>query len=145
MSIWPNDVQESVDKLGSNWLKPIDFEEGLTLQIKSVEKIKGRNPKYAAQATDYLVKNEILEVGETFHFVFVTPEGEERQLDSKSTPFFIGMKQAECEPGDWVKITRTGKTDETRYTVEKVEKPEVSQRKSDEVDYPTEEPREMPF
>ena len=122
--IWPEEVNEAVEKLGSNWLKPSSFEgKGLVLQVKRVEKITSRNPKYGAVATDYLVKNEVLEIGDTFHYVFGTPEGHEKQLDSKSTPFFIGMKQSECEANDWVRIVREGERDETRYTITKVDTP----------------------
>jgi hypothetical protein len=124
-SIWPADVEDAAKKLGGNWVKAEMFEgEGLTLRINKVEKVAARNPKYGATETDYLVKNEILEVGETFHFVFEDESGQEKMLDSKSAPLFIGMQSAQVEAGDWVKIQRTGKTDETRYTVEKVEAPE---------------------
>lgn len=123
MSIFPEDVQEAADKIGGNWIKAAEFEgDGLVLQlIKPLEKVKSTNPKYGAEEKDFLVKNEILEVGETFRYTFKTTEGTERQIDSKSTPMFIGFKQVEeLGVGDWIKIVRTGKTDQTRFTVEKV-------------------------
>ena len=120
-NIWPEEVQESVNKLGGTWLKGTDFDgDGITLQLKGIEKVISTNPKYGAIVTDYLVKNEVLEIGETFHYVFLTKEGEEKQFDSKSTPFFIGMKNAECEIDDWINIRREGERDKTRYFVEKV-------------------------
>lgn len=123
------DVVEAAKKLGGNWIKAEMFEgEGLTLKINKVEKVTSRNPKYGAVAADYLVKNEILDVGETFHFIFEDASGEEKMLDSKSAPLFIGMQSAQVEAGDWVKITRTGKTDETRYEVVKVEAPEPTKK-----------------
>ncbi len=89
-----------------------------------MEKMKSTNPKYGAQETDFLVKEEILEEGETFRYIFKTTDGKERKLDTKSAPFFLGIKQCEeLGVNDWVKITRTGKTDETRYEVVKVDAP----------------------
>lgn len=126
-SIFPDDVRDAADKMGGEWIKPSEFESGLTLQFsKPLEKVVARNPKYGGQETDYLVKNDILEKGETFEFTFLSEDGTERKLHSKSAPFFIAFKQVEeLGVGDWVTITRTGKTDETRYTVEKIEHGEV--------------------
>jgi len=91
------------------------------------------NPKYGAEEKDYLVKNEILEAGETFKYVFKDAEGNEREHDSASAPMCIGFQQAQVEPGDWVKITRTGKTDETRYSIEKVEAPAKKEYNPDDL------------
>lgn len=123
-NFFPEDVKEAADNIGSEYIKGAEFDgEGLVLQlIKPLEKIKPANPKYAAVEADWLVKNEILEEGETFRFTFKTADGQERKFDSKSAPFFLGFKQVEeLGVGDCVKITRTGKTDKTRYTVEKVD------------------------
>lgn len=133
MDFIPKDVQEAADKAGGNWIKASEFEgKGLVLQVsKPMEKVKSNNPKYGAQEKDYLVKTEILEVGETFHYTFMTPEGNERQIDSASGPMFIGFKQCEeLGVGDWVQITREGERSDTRFTVEKVDAPSVSPRKS---------------
>ena len=142
-SIWPDDVKEAASKMGGNWLKSEAFEGGLTLKVKKVEKVVSRNPKYGAIESDYLVKNEILEVGQTFHYVFETADGQEKMIDSKSAPFFIGMTNAQIEAEDWVKITRSGERDETRYDVEKVEAPESSKTapQSDE----NLDPNQVPF
>lgn len=122
--IFPSDVREAANKMGSDWYKGADFEdEGQIVQVvKPMEVVKSNNPKYGAEEKDFLVKQEILEVGETLRFTFKNADGIEKQFDTKSAPFFIGFKQ--CEDlgiGDWVKIVRTGKTDQTRYSVEKVE------------------------
>ena len=122
--IFPSDVREAADKVGNEWIKGADFDgEGLTLQVeKALEKVQSNNPKYGAQETDYLVKNEILEKGETFRYTFKTAEGVERKFDSKSAPFFLAFKNCEeLGVGDWVKITRTGQTTETRYEVVKTD------------------------
>lgn len=124
--IFPSDVREAADKMGSDWYKGADFDgEGQIVQVvKPMEVVKSNNPKYGAQETDFLVKQEILEVGETLRFVFKGTDGKEKQFDTKSAPFFIGFKQCEeLGVGDWVKISREGKTTDTRYSVEKVEKP----------------------
>lgn len=130
-NIFPDDVKEAADKIGGDWIKAGEFEgNGLVLKIaKPMEKVRATNPKYGAQEADYLVKNELLEVGETFRFTFETADGSERKIDTKSTPFFIAFKQCadkEVGVGDWVLIQRTGKTDETRYTVEKVDEPTLT-------------------
>lgn len=122
---FPEDVREAADKLGGDWLKGADFENSPVLQlVKPMERVKSNNPTYGAAEDDFLVKGEVLEVGETFRYTFKTPGGEEKLFDSKSAPFFLGFKQCDdLGVGDWIKITRTGKTDKTRYTVEKVEAP----------------------
>ncbi len=122
-SFFPADVNEAAKSLASNWISAAEFEAGPVLQIfKPMEKIKASNPKYGAEAKNYLVTKEILAEGETFRYHFKTPEGEEKQIDSTSAPLFIGMRSVEeLGVGDWVKITRTGKTSETRFTVEKVD------------------------
>src|SRR5665213_2410504 len=118
MNFFPDDVKEAADKIGGDWLKGSDFDGGLVLQVsKPMEKIKSNNPMYGAQEDDFLVKQDILEEGETLRYTFTTPEGAEKKFDSKSAPFFLGFKQCEeLGVGDWVNITRTGKTDKTRYT-----------------------------
>jgi len=73
MDFMPPDVKESADKLASNWLKGVDFDgAGQTLQIVApLEKVKSQ---YGAQATDYLVENNILEEGESFRYTFKDAE-----------------------------------------------------------------------
>lgn len=141
----PDEVKSASDKLVSNWLKGSDFEgDGLVLQIsKPMEKVASQ---YGAEEDDYLVENKILEKGQTFRYTFTDLEGKERKIDSCSTPFFIGFKQVEeLGIGDWVKITRTGKTDKTRYKVDKVEPP-TNAKKPVKDDYPTEpNPADIPF
>lgn len=135
-NIFPDEVNEAAKALGSSWITASEFEGGLVLQIvKPLEKMVSNNPKYGAKADNYLVKKEILEVGETFRYYFKTVSGEEKQMDSTSSPFFIGIRQVEeLGIGDWVKITRTGQTTETRFTVEKVDAP-VSQEKEDGIPF----------
>lgn len=122
-SMFPEGVEEAASKLGGQWIKGEEFETSPIFQIaKAMEIVKPNNPKYGAKADNYLVKNEILEEGQTFHYTFKTPKGEERFHDSNSPALFIGMRQVEeLGIGDWVKISRTGATTETRYTVIKVD------------------------
>lgn len=122
MSIFPKDVQDKANAMGGMWLKGSDFENGLTVQIKSVEKVSS---KYGATEDSKMVEKGILEEGETFRYVFFDSEGHERKMDSNSMPFFIGMQNAEINIEDWLKITREGKGEKTRYYVEKVTKPEA--------------------
>lgn len=131
-NFFPEDVNEAAKALASNWISAAEFEAGTILQISApMEKLKATNPKYGADDKNYLVQKKILAVGETFRYHFKTPEGVEKQIDSTSAPLFIGMRSVEeIGVGDWVKITRTGKTSETRFAVEKVAEP-VSQAKND--------------
>ena len=130
----PSDIREAADKMGNDFIKAVEFEgEGLILQVSQpMTKIRSNNPQYGAQDGDFLVKQEVLEVGDTFQYIFTDAGGNERKFDSKSAPFFLGFKSVdELKVGDWVKITRTGKTTETRYTIERAEKPTV------QAEYPT--------
>lgn len=153
MSIFPKDVEEAANKMGGEWISALEFEQGLTLKIsKPMEKVKSFNPKYGAEEKDYLVKKEILDIGETFRYHFITPEGEERKIDSKSSPMFIGFRSVEeLGIGDWIHVKRTGKTDQTRFTVEKVDAPsiipDVAKPPMKAGDYPKEElnSEDIPF
>lgn len=128
-ALFDKETQEAASKMGGNFIKAAEFEgEGLTLQCVSVEKIKSNNPKFGANEKDALYKQEILTEGETFKYTFKTPQGNERVLESKSMAAFIAFNGAELEPGDWVHVSKTGKMDDTRYEVKKVEQPEVGHR-----------------
>src|SRR4051812_5621289 len=95
-SFFPDDVLDSASRMGNSYIKAEEFEQSPILQVsKPMEKVKARNPKYGADEKNYLVKQEILELGETFHYTFKTPEGEERMIDSTSPALFIGFKQVE--------------------------------------------------
>ena len=128
-NIFPPDVKEASDKIESEWISAKEFDgEGLILQIvQPLEKMVSTNPKYGAKADNFLVKNAILEVGETFRYIFKSSKGNDRKIDTNSAPFFIGFKQATAEDevgvGDWVEIVRTGETTETRYEVTKASAP----------------------
>jgi hypothetical protein len=139
--IFPEDVKTASDLIESDWISAKEFDgEGLVLQMdKPLEKVVAQNPKYGAKADNFLVKNNILAVGETFRYYFKSTKGNERKIDTNSSPFFIAFKQAQAEEdfsvGDWGKITRTGETSETRYEVIKIEAPDVgtTQHEADEV------------
>lgn len=155
VDIFPPDTREAVDKLSGDFIKAEEFEgEGLIIQFaKPLEKVVSKNPKYGADEKDFLLKNHILQLGQTFRYTFNTPDGRERKIDSKSSPLFLGFKMVEeLGVGDWVHVKRTGKVSNTRYFIEKVEAPTnvtpVSQRNDDKpIDYPTEDinPDDVPF
>ena len=127
MSVFGKDVDAATAKMGGEWVKASEFEGGLTLKFKSVEKVKSQ---YGAEAKDGIVEKGILDEGATFRYVFEDSEGNTRKHDSSSFPLFIGMQQAEINENDWLAIKREGQKDKTRYTVEVVEGPKVSQRKN---------------
>lgn len=114
-----------MEKAGkSEWYTGEDFSgDGLTLQIKSVEKVSSQ---YGAKADNGLVEREILEEGQIYRYTFADAEGKEKNFDSHSMPFFIAMQGVEFNLGDWLLIKRTGKLRDTRYTAELVSAP-VSQ------------------
>ena len=137
MAIFDPKDMEKVGK--SEWLTGADFEgDGLVLKIKSVEKVKSQ---YGAGADNAMVERAILQEGETFRYVFEDVGGNDRQFDSHSMPFMIGMTNAEFNFGDWLFIKRTGKLRDTRYTPEKVDAP-VSQNNSEEESI---DPSSVPF
>lgn len=138
----PEEIRDAANKIGGDWIKPIEFDgDGLVLQVaKPLEKVKSQ---YGADEGDFMVNNGLLEIGESFRFTFTSIEGKERKIDTTSAPFFIAFKQVEeLGVGDWVQIKRTGKTDKTRYSVEKMEAPDnaVSPLNSEEVS-----PKDIPF
>lgn len=138
MSIFGKDVDEAADKLNKATIKAAEFEKkGLTLQFKSVERVKSQ---YGAEEDATIVERGILEEGEQFVFKFVDEEGIERKHYSKSMPFFIGMHQVEMNENDWLHIRREGVKDKTRYYVEIVEAPSVSPRKEPKEEYPDVQP-----
>lgn len=113
MSIFGKEIDDKAAG-GGDWLKGSDFEgKGLVVQYVSHTK---KESKYGATEKDGLFKRGILEEGELFSFVFNTKDGQ-RTFDTTSFPFFIGMKEAEIQENGWYLIKRTGKGDETRYTV----------------------------
>lgn len=128
MALFDKDTLEKAGK--SDWYTGADFEgNGLTLQIKKVEKVKSQ---YGAKADSSMVEREILQEGETFRYTFADATGAEKNFDSDSMPFMIGMNGAEFNFGDWLHIQRTGKLRDTRYTAEKVDAPKVSPSKTEE-------------
>ncbi len=152
MSIFPEETNKVLAKIAMEKIKPVEFEAGLTLQFKSVERIKSQ---YGASDDASIVEKGVLEEGEQFLFHFKDTKGEERKLYSTSFPFVVAMNGAELNTDDWVLIKRTGKTTETKYTVTKTDAP-VSQgnvvTKTSPVpptmpDYPNEElnPEDIPF
>lgn len=121
MALFDKDIMDKVGK--SDWYTGADFEgDGLILQIKKVDKVKSQ---FGATADNGMVERDILEEGETFRYTFADSKGEEKNFDSHSMPFMIGMQNAEFNLEDWLHIKRTGKLRDTRYTVDKVDAPEA--------------------
>ena len=139
--------ESTMEKAGKNeWYTGEDCSgDGLTLQIKNVEKVSSQ---YGAKADNGLVEREILEEGQIYRYTFADAEGKEKNFDSHSMPFFIAMQGAEFNFGDWLLIKRTGKLRDTRYTADKVDAP-VSQANpslSDAIGSPDfSDPKNIPF
>ncbi len=133
MGVIPNDVKEAAKAAaeagGGKFIKAAEFEgQGLVLKVKGFEKMRARNPKYGAPADAALVDQKILEQGETFKYEFETDENdadgfpEVRTVESHSIALFIAYSECDPNVGDWVRISKKGKMDETRYSVDKVNK-----------------------
>lgn len=121
-------------------IKAAEFEKGLTLELVSVEKTKSQ---FGAAEDSSIVERGILEEGEQFVYTFKDSEGLTRKHYSTSFPLCIAMQKAELNYGDWVLVKREGKSKDTKYTVEKVEAPELpmgNQKDEEEID-----PKEIPF
>src|SRR3990167_3559961 len=97
-------------------VKAVEFEDRLTLQFVSVEKISSQ---YGAAEDSSIVERGILEEGEQFVYTFKDKEGDTRKFYSTSFPFLIAMQGAEINENDWLHIKREGKARETKYTIEK--------------------------
>jgi hypothetical protein len=124
MSIFNETDAEKMKNGGNEWLSGDDFEkEGQTLQIIKVEHVSS---PYGAADDNYFVQQDILEVGQTFRYVFKDGNGEEKKFDSLSRPFAIAFEQAEIDLQDWVYLTRTGTGKNTRYQAQKVKQPAKS-------------------
>ena len=130
----PENISESAKSMGGSFLKAADFEgDGLVLQCEGMEKVKSNNPKFGANDQDTLYKQEILDIGDTFRYSFKTQEGENKTLESKSTAVFIAFNEANLENGEWVRISKTGKMDETRYNIERVDAPKTKYPQPEDV------------
>ena len=120
-NIFPSEVNEALNKMEKEKIKAQEFEAGLTLQFKSVEKTMSQ---FGAAEDASIVERGILKEGEQFVYHFADSTGDERKLYSTSFPLVIAMNNAELNEGDWITVTRTGKLRDTKYTVEKVAAPE---------------------
>ena len=111
---FPPEVNAALNKMSKERIKASEFEQSLTLQFVSVEKIKSQ---FGATEDASIVERGVLEEGEQFLYTFKDKEGDTRRFYSHSFPFLIAMQSAEFNEGDWLTITRTGKAKETKYTV----------------------------
>lgn len=120
MSIFGKNIDEKEANAPSPYL---NLEEDILkrkLQILSVEIVTARDPRFGANEKDGLLKKDILQEGETFKYSFLTEEGQEKIYETKSTAFYVGIREANLQGGEWVKISRKGKMEETRYKFEVV-------------------------
>ncbi len=126
MSIFGKDIDEKVSTMTNEWIKAEEFTKAPSFKFRGVEKVKSQ---YGGKEENSIVEKGILEIGETFRYLFEDVEGNQRKHDSTSFPLFIAMQEAEINEGDWLKISKEGVTTKTRYYVEVVEEPKVSQAK----------------
>lgn len=117
MAIFPEDVSGALNALEKEKLTAKEFEQGLTLQIVSVEKVQSQ---WGAGEEDRIVEKGILEEGQQFKYTFKDSEGLTRTMYSTSLPLAVAMQRAEINYGDWLRIKREGKGTTTKYIVEKV-------------------------
>ena len=113
MSVFSNDLQER-DNKPSKWLKTEEL-LSKSFVVKGVEVVEAN--MYGAEEGDSLFEKGILKEGETIRYSF-DDNGNERLYDSKGAGLYIAMKQANPEPGRLIKVSRSGKGDKTRYSIE---------------------------
>lgn len=120
MAIFDKNVEQAIKNLNKEIIKAAEFADGLTLKFMKVEKVKG---KFGAAEDSNIVEKGVLEEGEQFLYSFQDTDGITRKHYSTSFPLVIALQQAEINEGDWITITRTGKSTDTRYTAEKTVAP----------------------
>lgn len=116
--IFDKQVNDAITAMDKEKISAKEFDgEGLTLQVVSVEKIKGQ---FGAAEESAIVERGILEEGQQFLYTFKDKDGLLRKHWSTSFPMCIAMQRAEINEGDWIKITRKGSGKDTNYEVDKV-------------------------
>lgn len=131
MGVIPKDIKDAASAGGDGkYIKAEEFEgKGLVLKVVSFSKIRAKNPKFGANEKDALMDQGLLDEGETFRYVFETKDldadgfPKQRIVESKSLALFIGFKNCDPDEGEWIRISKEGKMDDTRYEVEKSEEP----------------------
>lgn len=131
MGVIPKDIKDAAESGGDGkYIKAEEFEgRGLVLKVISFSKIKAKNARFGANEKDALMDQGLLEEGETFRYVFETKEldadgfPKQRTVESKSAAIFIAFKNCDPDEGEWVRISKSGKMDETRYECDKVDEP----------------------
>jgi len=111
--------REILDKSNNrDWLTAKDFEgRGVNLYVtNNMEIVQARNKDVGANVLDGLYKNGILKEGQTLRWSFTLEDGiTEKQVETKSLAFFIGMKQIDPEIGDLIYIVASGEGKNRRY------------------------------
>jgi len=114
-----NIIDDGVDSQ-TNWLNAESIlREPLT--IISVDVAEANAPQYGAMVTDSMYKRKILKLGEVLRYTFRDDAGYTKTFDSKGMAVYMAFKRANLSPNTRVRITRTGKSAETRYTVTPIE------------------------
>lgn len=100
------------DVFSGAFIKGEEFEKGLVLKVaKKPSLVPAGDPKYGFD-------EDHPHAGKTIRYFFEV-NGEEKTYDSTSVRFKNALEKAGVTVGDTVKITRTGKSFDTNFTVEK--------------------------
>lgn len=86
-------------------------------EVVSIEIVVSNDPRFGALEKDALLKQGILNEGETLRYTFKDDDGTDRRFESKGMAFYLGMKGAFPQPGDRVQISKEGTMEKTRYHV----------------------------
>lgn len=117
MGVVPEDVAK---REPGKYIRGEEFEgNGVLLEVVSFG--KGTSEQYGAKEDNWLVTEGKLEIGEVFVYAFKGVEGDmagkERTFETNSPGFFIAFTNVNPDSGTKVRISRTGKTNKTRYLV----------------------------
>ena len=103
---------------GGNFIKGVDFDDGLALVAVGMEKFKPGNAKYSVDEKSWFVKEGILEVGESFKYTFKVDDVV-KEYDNDSCGFYFAFTNLNPAEGAeiWIKRDMKSQT-EVEWIVE---------------------------
>ena len=103
----------------SNYLKGVDFDNGLDVEVVSMQKFTPSNPDYGIKNTygaggvvtkeNWFVKQGILKEGESFKYKFQV-DGIDKEFDNNSLSFYFAFTNKDPKAGDKLNIHRNKKS-----------------------------------
>ena len=114
-----NEFKSEAPASGS-FIKGVDFDNGLNVEVVGMEKFTPEDPKYGVSnqygaggvviKDNWFVKQGILTEGESFKYKFII-DGVEKSFDNNSLSFYFSFTKIDPVAGEKLCITRTKVTD----------------------------------